>query len=106
VGVDGAGGNDRVTGSAVSLFETFFGGPGSDVLAGGAGFDNLIGQSGNDNLSGGPGRDGMNGGPGTDRCSGGPGKDGAVKCEKGSDRNRTRQPSRSNMMARFTSWIA
>ena len=105
-GVSGLGGNDRVTGSSATIFEAFFGGPGRDRLAGGAGFDLLGGQSGNDRLSGGPGRDNMDGGPGKDRCSGGPGRDASKGCEKGSDRNVRRQPSRSNMIARFTSWIA
>ena len=106
LGASGLGGNDRLTGSAAAPFEIFFGGPGSDRLAGGPGSDTLFGQAGNDKLSGGPGRDGMDGGAGKDRCSGGPGKDESRKCERGSDRNRSRQPSRPTAFARVPSWRA
>jgi Ca2+-binding RTX toxin-like protein len=53
--VDGAGGNDVLTG-----------GPGADLLLGGAGNDTLIGGPGDDYLDGGPGADTLTGGNGSD----------------------------------------
>lgn len=53
--VDGAGGNDVLTG-----------GPGADLLMGGAGADTLIGGHGDDYLDGGSGADTLTGGNGSD----------------------------------------
>jgi Ca2+-binding RTX toxin-like protein len=53
--VDGAGGNDVLTG-----------GPGADLLVGGAGADTLLGGPGDDYLDGGSGADTLTGGNGSD----------------------------------------
>jgi Ca2+-binding RTX toxin-like protein len=54
--VDGAGGNDTVTGTGLA-----------DDLRGGTGNDTLLGGGGNDTLTGGAGADVLNGGEGDDR---------------------------------------
>jgi Ca2+-binding RTX toxin-like protein len=55
VEVDGAGGNDTITGSKYN-----------DTINGGAGDDRLHGGAGNDVITGGPGADMIEGGPGND----------------------------------------
>lgn len=66
--VDGAGGNDNLTGSTSSDTlrgsagqDTVGGGAGDDVIDGGAAADTLSGGAGNDRLVGGAGNDAMNG---------------------------------------------
>ena len=62
--VDGTGGNDVITGSAVA--NQLAGMKGDDTLKGGGGDDQLMGGSGNDILDGGAGADSMFGGLGND----------------------------------------
>jgi Ca2+-binding RTX toxin-like protein len=54
--VDGAGGNDTITGSSAA-----------DVILGGSGNDSLTGGDGDDRITGGSNNDTMNGGGGSDR---------------------------------------
>src|SRR5262245_29214895 len=71
--IDGGGGNDTITGSAVA--DTILGNLGNDVLAGGAGNDTLDGGEGADWLKGGLGADTLIGGAGSDTLDGGAGSD-------------------------------
>jgi uncharacterized delta-60 repeat protein len=70
---------------------SFFGGPGADLLVGGRGPDRLFGGPGADRLFGGPGADRLFGGPGADeeRGAGGGGRK-AVYSARGGDGFRIR----------------
>src|SRR5258708_14310071 len=67
--INGLGGNDVITGSALSakVHLTANGGDGNDILLGGAGNDTLSGGAGDDTLIGGGGEDNLDRGPG-DNC--------------------------------------
>jgi len=70
---------------------SFFGGPGADLLVGGRGPDRLYGGPGPDRLFGGPGADRIFGGPGADEESGaGGGGRKAVYSARGADGFRIR----------------
>lgn len=83
--VKGGWGNDNLWGnSADTVFRSFFGnygddvivgGAGSDTIRGGAGNDTLIGNGGNDILFADSGNDSLYGGDGNDRIYGGTGAD-------------------------------
>jgi len=64
--------------------QTFYGGPGDDVVFGERGNDRLYGEGGDDRLYGGIGDDLLRGGPGDDLLSGGFGYD-SIDGEEGSD---------------------
>ncbi len=74
--VIGAGGNDKLTGNA--LTNVLDGGAGNDVISGQAGADTLKGGLGNDSLFGGDGDDFLIGGEGTDTMQGNLGADSFV----------------------------
>ncbi len=71
--VDGAGGNDTITGG--DLNDWLYGGDGDDSLSGGAGDDRLSGGAGNDTVSGGAGNDFIYGDDGNDSLLGDAGND-------------------------------
>ena len=71
--VDGSGGNDNLTGTAVG--EIINGGTGNDVLDGLGGDDTLYGGVGDDMLDGDAGDDTLVGGSGGDELTGGAGSD-------------------------------
>jgi len=71
--VDGAGGDDILTGGAG--VDILVGGAGHDMLTGGGGNDRLHGGTGNDTLSGLDGNDTLLGGLGDDQLNGGNGTD-------------------------------
>lgn len=70
----GFGGNDTITGRAISN-DFLYGGTGNDQLSGLAGDDFLFGQDGADQLIGDAGIDALFGGRGNDRLDGGAGRD-------------------------------
>jgi Ca2+-binding RTX toxin-like protein len=73
VGLEGSGGNDKLTGDAKR--NVLAGGPGgTDVLSGAGGPDVLV-SGGPSTLAGGPGADRLQGGKGNDTLDGGPGDD-------------------------------
>ena len=71
--VDGAGGDDILTGGASA--DILLGGAGHDILTGGAGDDRVYGGTGNDTLNGSDGNDTLLGGIGDDQLTGGNGTD-------------------------------
>lgn len=71
--IDGAGGNDNITGG--NLADQLYGGAGNDTLSGLTGNDYLSGGAGDDNLNGGDGDDLLEGGEGNDALDGGRGAD-------------------------------
>lgn len=73
IGIDGGGGNDKITAGSNAV--VFDGGAGNDELNGGAGHDNLVGGAGRDFLSGDSGNDTLDGGAGADTLIGGAGND-------------------------------
>jgi Ca2+-binding RTX toxin-like protein len=92
--INGTGGSDRLTGTALDDLidglagddvlkgaagnDTLGGGSGNDILEGGGGNDTLGGGSGNDLLEGGAGNDRLDGGAGNDLLVGGDGRDRAA----------------------------
>jgi Ca2+-binding RTX toxin-like protein len=64
--VFGSEGSETLTGSDLSVGDSFYGGGGNDVLDGQGGDDYLEGGTGDDRLVGGAGDDDLNGGPGFD----------------------------------------
>jgi Ca2+-binding RTX toxin-like protein len=71
VNIDGAGGNDTLTGGSGA--DTLTGGAGNDSVSGGAGADLLYGGLGNDQISYGAGNDTVYGGDGSDVIDDAPG---------------------------------
>jgi Ca2+-binding RTX toxin-like protein len=80
--VDGAAGNDTVTGTGFA--DDLRGAAGKDSLYGGGGNDHLAGGLGNDKLDGGTGDDDISGGVGKDILTGGDGADRFAFSEMGS----------------------
>ena len=79
--LDGAGGNDTLTGGVGT--DTIDGGTGNDVIDGGAGDDQLLGGADNDKLAGGDGDDTLLGAAGKDTMAGGKGDDSYIVTEVG-----------------------
>lgn len=89
VNVEGAGGNDRLAATGLSIPVRLSGGAGDDTLLGGRGADRLFGGEGNDSLSGGLGSDEMHGEGGADVVNGADGtSDAMVDGGAGNDRVR------------------
>ncbi|MGB0747408.1 MAG: VCBS domain-containing protein, partial [Magnetospiraceae bacterium] len=76
--IQGSAFDDTMNGGAASLFWTFFGNEGNDLITGGSQNETLDGGSGDDTLDGGGGNDLLNGGAGDDTLFGGAGDDTAV----------------------------
>ncbi len=75
VAVDGADGDDILSGTNATVALSFDGGRGNDALSGGSGNDFLLGAAGNDSVTGGGGGDNILGGSGRDTLRGGDGDD-------------------------------